>query len=59
MNNFERHGEHTGMFISLGATELSARQHGSHTHNKESNVNISIDANKFHCFAPGENGKRL
>jgi len=59
VNNFERHGDHTDLFLTLGDTKLSARQHGSHRHIEGSTVDISIDAAKVHFFALAEDGRRL
>ncbi len=57
IQNFERHGDHTDLFITVGKTKLSARQHG--TSSQDKHVGFDIDATKILFFDTGKNGKRL
>jgi ABC-type sugar transport system ATPase subunit len=59
VKSFERHGDHTDLFLTCGNTLLSARQHGTHQQIEESSLGITIDPNHVHFFACGENGRRL
>ena len=55
--SYERHGDHTDLFVTLGATKLSARKHG--THEEVDTVNIDINTSNVHFFVQGAKGKRL
>jgi len=57
VQNYERHGDHTDLFLTLGDTKLSARQHG--TSARTDTVDFSIDNSKVHFFSSDENGVRL
>jgi len=57
INNFERHGDHTDLFITVGGTKLSTRLHGAY---KQTDcVSICVDSSKIHFFEIGDNGKRF
>ncbi|MBL6996821.1 MAG: ABC transporter ATP-binding protein [Phycisphaerales bacterium] len=57
VNNFERHGDHTDLFLTIGETQLSAREHGASTQSEC--VDFDINTNNVHFFECGENGSRL
>jgi len=60
MNSFERHGDHTDIFLMLSnGTKLSARQHGTHEEAEGGRVNAAIDASKVHFFSCHELGTRV
>lgn len=55
VQNYERHGDHTDLFLTIGDTKLTAREHG--TRALTNAVDFNIDEATVHFFASGENGK--
>ena len=57
VQSFERHGDHTDLFLTVGDTTLSAREHGTSLQHEK--VDFAIDSSRVHLFSTDETGARL